>query len=154
MSVRAARFFGIGNLIAAVVLLFGVFVALPTRWAPVDLTALLIASSLGAAGTGLLARTRWAEDAARIASWIILGIGLLLVATLALTASYLNGVYGPVGQGGAIILICVAALALPYLVILPCAQLVWLGPRKSQRGEMPLPGPKEKAAARAEVARP
>jgi hypothetical protein len=48
---------------------------------------------------------------------------------LALTASYLSGVYGPVGRGGAVILTLSAALALPYLVLLPVAQLVWLGPR-------------------------
>jgi hypothetical protein len=30
-----------------------------------------------------------------------------------------------VGRGGAIILVLVAALAIPYLVVLPLVQLVW-----------------------------
>jgi hypothetical protein len=57
------------------------------------------------------------------------------VATLALTASYLSGIYGPVGKGGALILVLVAALALPYLVVLPASQLVWLrGERRDGKG--------------------
>jgi hypothetical protein len=48
------------------------------------------------------------------------------VTVLAVTASWLSGVYGPVGAGGAVVLVLVAALALPYLVVLPVVQLVWL----------------------------
>ena len=48
---------------------------------------------------------------------------------LALTASWLSGVYGSVGMGGGIILALVAALALPYLVVLPCVELLCIGPR-------------------------
>jgi hypothetical protein len=55
-----------------------------------------------------------------------LALGLALVTWLALTASWLSGVYGPVGRGGALLLAFVAALALPYLVVLPAVQLVWL----------------------------
>ena len=51
---------------------------------------------------------------------------------LALTASWLAGIYGPVGAGGAAIMALVAALALPYLVVLPCVELVWLAPRRPE----------------------
>ena len=64
---------------------------------------------------------------ARVASTVTLVLGLLLVGTLAVTVSYLRGIYGPVGRGGALILTLVTALVLPYLVVLP-GQLVWLGP--------------------------
>ena len=77
--------------------------------------------------TGLFTRARWAERATRLASFIVLALGLALVATLALTASWLWGVYGPLGRGGAMLLVLVAALALPYLVALPALQLVWIG---------------------------
>ena len=55
-----------------------------------------------------------------------LALGLALVTVLAVTASWLSGVYGPVGAGGAVVLVLVAALALPYLVVLPVVRLVWL----------------------------
>ena len=84
---------------------------------------------LAVSGVGLMAGTRWAPRVARATSMIVLAIGLALVATLAITASYLSGIYGPVGKGGAVILTLVAALGLPYLVVLPASQLLWLRPR-------------------------
>jgi hypothetical protein len=131
-DLRVARAFGVGDVVAAVLVLFAVFAALPARWWLVDGGAIVVAGLLGAAGGGLLAQTPWAERVARAASIGVLGIGLVLIATLALTASYLSGVYGPVGRGGAVILALSAALAIPYLVILPAAQLVWLGLRATR----------------------
>jgi hypothetical protein len=128
-SSRVARAYGVANLVAAAVVLFGVFVALPARWWPVDAGALVVGALLAASGVGLVTKKPWADRAARGAAALVLAIGLAFIATLALTASYLSGIYGPVGRGGAIILALVAALTLPYLVVLPAAQLVWLGPR-------------------------
>ena len=48
---------------------------------------------------------------------------------LAVTASHLAGLYGPVGRGGALILAVVGLLVVPYLVLLPVAQLVTLRKR-------------------------
>ena len=53
---------------------------------------------------------------------------MLLFAALVLTASWLAGVYGPVGRGGAMIFGLVAAMVLPYTILLPAAELLWLGP--------------------------
>jgi len=44
-----------------------------------------------------------------------------------MSASYLAGIYGPIGRGGAIIFVLVLALAIPYLVAIPALELVWLG---------------------------
>jgi hypothetical protein len=129
LDLRVARAFGVVNLVAAAVVLFAVFGALPARWWLVDGGAVVLAALLAAAGVGLVAQKPWAERVARAASIAVLAIGLVFIATLALTASYLAGVYGPVGRGGAVILTLSAALAIPYLVLLPAAQLVWLGPR-------------------------
>jgi hypothetical protein len=123
------RLFGAIDLVAASVVALGVFVGLPARWWVVDVPAAIVVALLAAAGVGLLARRPWGEQVARVASLVTLALGLVLVATLALTASYLSGIYGPVGLGGAVILALVAALALPYLVVLPASQLLWLGPR-------------------------
>ena len=120
--------FGAVNLVSAALIGLGVFVGLPTRYWVIDVPAVVVVVLLGMAGGGLLVRSAWGAPVARIASVVTLVLGLVLVCILAITASYLQGIYGPVGRGGALILTLVAALALPYLVVLPAAQLVWLGP--------------------------
>ncbi len=129
------RIFGALDVTAALVVALGVFRGLPARWWVVDVPSVAVIVLLGAAGVGLLLKKPWGERVARIASLVTLGLGLLLVATLALTASYLSGIYGPVGLGGSVILVLVAALAVPYLVALPASQLLWLGPRADGEGE-------------------
>jgi hypothetical protein len=129
LSRRAAVVFGVADLVTGALVLFGVFVALPARWAPVDVPAAILGALELAAGGALLARTAWAERLARATGAVALALGLFAVSLLAVTASWLSGVYGPVGAGGAIILALVAVMVLPYLVVLPVVQLVWLRPR-------------------------
>jgi hypothetical protein len=118
--------FGIANIVTAILIYVGVFEGLPARDWLVDSGSALVLMLFAASGVGLLVETRWAHRAALVASLVSLVLGLLLVATLSLTASYLSGVYGPVGRGGALILGLIAAMALPYLVVLPLVELVWL----------------------------
>ncbi|HEY5242323.1 MAG TPA: hypothetical protein VIJ22_12680, partial [Polyangiaceae bacterium] len=110
LSRRAALVFGIADLLTAAVISLGVFVALPSRWWPVDSAAAALTALQVAAGAGLVAGTTWAERAARVASAVALALGLFLVTVLAVTASWLSGVYRPVGTGGAIILALVAIM--------------------------------------------
>jgi hypothetical protein len=133
MSPRGASLlFGGLNLATAALVAFGVFVGLKSRWWPVDTAAAALALLQLLSGAGLLASAGWAPKVARAASAVALAMGLFAVTVLAVTASWLGGVYGPVGKGGAIVLVLVAALALPYLVVLPLAQLVWLRPRSRE----------------------
>jgi hypothetical protein len=125
--------FGIADIATAILVYIGVFEGLPARDGLVDSAAALVVLLFAAAGVGLLAETRWAHRAALAASIVALVLGLALVATLSLTASYLSGVYGPVGRGGALILGLVAAMALPYLVVLPFVEIVWLARQRSAR---------------------
>ncbi len=127
--------FGAGDLATAALVLLGVFGGLPDRWWVVDAAAIVVGLLLGAAGGGLLADARWAGRVARVAAGVSLALGLALVFLLAISASYLSGIYAPVGPGGAVILVLVMALALPYLVIFPSVQLLWLG----RRGDRELP---------------
>jgi len=126
LSRRAAVVFGVADLVTAALVAVGVFVALPARWAPVDVCAAVVIAADVASGVGLLRGAPWAARVARAASALALTLGLALVTTLAVTASWLSGVYGPVGKGGALVLGLVAALALPYLVVLPVVRLLWL----------------------------
>lgn len=128
LSRRAALVFGVADLLTAAVVGLGVFTALPARWWPVDSAAAVLTALEVAAAVGLLAQATWGERVARAASAVALALGLFLVTVLAVTASWLSGVYGPVGAGGAIILTLVAVMALPYLVVLPVVELVWLRP--------------------------
>lgn len=128
---RPSMAFGAVNLLVAALVAIGVFRALPARWWPVDTVAAILIALLAVAGFGLIRRTPWATRVARVASFVVLGVGLVLVAVLALTASYLSAIYGPVGRGGALILSLVAALVLPYLVAVPAWQLVWLGAKRA-----------------------
>ena len=126
MPRRAALVFGLADLVRAAIIAVGVFAGLPSRWAPVDAVALVLVALDLSAGVGLLAGTSWAVRVARLGSATVLAVGLALISVLAVTASWLSGVYGPVGLGGAVVAALVAALALPYLVVLPVVQLLWL----------------------------
>jgi hypothetical protein len=114
----------IGSFITAAVVAGGVFGGLPARWAPVDFSAGIVSVACVASGVMMLAKAKHADRVARIVNAAVLAIGLLLVVVLAATASYLSGIYGPVGKGGAMVLVVVVALALPYAVALPAAQLL------------------------------
>ena len=135
----AAVAFGAVDIVSAILVYIGVFEGLPARYWLVDGGAALLIVLFSAAGVGLLSGTPWARRAAVAASAASLVLGLLLVTTLALTASYLSGVYGPVGRGGALILGLIAALALPYLVAIPLAQLAWLGGARAASAPTPAP---------------
>jgi len=130
MPARAATlFFGVADVLTGALVAVGVFAGLPARWWPVDVGAGLLAALDVAAGVALLVGVRWAPRLVRVACAVSLALGLLTVTMGAVTASWLAGVYGPVGSGGALIFGLVVALVLPYTVALPLAQLVWLRPR-------------------------
>ncbi len=119
--------FALFNTGAAALLTAGVFFGLPARVLAVDALAVVVLSGLGVASVALLfpASRAW-RRAARVAVTAVLGLGMLLVAALFFSAGHLYGIYGPVGQGGALLFLLVAALVVPYLVIFPALELVWL----------------------------
>jgi hypothetical protein len=117
----ASAQFGLGLL-----LLGGVWLALPARWAWVDVPATLLAAAAVLAAVALLVRARWAVAWARGVLWAELLLGTLTTSLLAAAAAQLAGSYGPVGAGGAILLVTIGLLVLPYLVVFPALQLAWL----------------------------
>lgn len=123
----------VGSFTSALVVGGGVFGGLPSRWAPVDVTAAVVTIACVASGGMMIANAKLAERVARVVSAVVLLLGLGLIVLLAATASYLSGIYGAVGKGGAMVLVFVALLALPYLVALPAAQLLYLGPPRLRR---------------------
>ncbi len=132
MQKRARIAFGVVNAGVAALVAWSVFRGLPTRWWVVDDGAFVIVVLMAASSIALLTNHRLAEPITRAAAAVTLLLGLALFATLALTASWLYGVYGPVGKGGSALFALVALLVLPYLVVLPAALLAWVGPRRSR----------------------
>jgi hypothetical protein len=126
---RARIGFGVANVAVAIFVLVGVFRFLPTRWWVVDGGAAVIALLLGGSGVTLLRNMPIAERLTRAAAAVVLALGLAVFAALVLTASWISGVYAQVGTTGAIIFGLVAALVLPYIVVLPAVELAWVGPR-------------------------
>lgn len=117
--------FGALDALAALVVAVG-GLSLPTHWWPVDLAIGVLVALLAASGGGLIAGKSWSFRVARVASYVVLAIGLTSIALLSTSVAYLSGVYGATGRGGLIVFTLVIALLLPYLVIFPIAQLVFL----------------------------
>ena len=138
-SARLRLAFAALDLFVCALLLVGVFVALPDRYAPVDVSASLLVLLLLASAIGMLRRASWSARVFRIVAFVQLAVGLLLTLTAIATASYLSGIYGPIGRGGSVILALVAALALPYLVVLPAMKLLWVGPPPGTTTAVPVP---------------
>lgn len=117
------------DLALGLLFLLGVWTLLPVRWWPVDAGASLIGAGFVASGALLLRAHPLAERVARVVAGTTLAIGLALLIGLSYTVGNLYGLYGPVGQGGAVLLFVVSLLLVPYLVIFPAAQVYFLLPR-------------------------
>jgi hypothetical protein len=120
---RKAKLLAIPQFGLAVVLLFSVWVLLPARYAPIDLAGTALALLQLAAGIGLWSGRAYGRKLALVTAWVTFASGAALVTALLLTLSHLAGLYGPVGAGGALLMGIIAALVLPYLVLLPALQL-------------------------------
>jgi hypothetical protein len=114
------------QLAVAILLMIGIWGALPARYLLIDAVGTVVAVLYAAGAVGLVSRVRYAVLVARIASWCALLLGTAAVTALSLSAAHLSGLYGPVGSGGALLLGTVALLVLPYLVALPAVQLALL----------------------------
>lgn len=136
---RARIGFGVTNIVVALAFLGGVFKLLPTRWWVVDGGCLVMALLFGASGVTLLRSMAPAEKITRLAAIVVLVMGMALTTALFGTAGWISGVYGSVGAGGAIIFALVGAMVLPYVIVLPAAELAWLG------APSPSPSPSKKS---------
>jgi hypothetical protein len=117
--------FSIGNFVPAIVLGVGLY-ALPVRFWVVDV--LVIASVVGVlGGSGVaLARPALSLRALRVAALSLLGIGLLLVGAAAMSAAFLSGVHGDYGRGGTLLMLLIVFLMVPYTLVYPVLELLWL----------------------------
>ena len=111
------------ELATGLLMLVGVWVGLPARWWPVDVPFTLLGAGSVVAAVGLWRGAAWGVRATRVTLWALLVAGCTVCTTLAWVVAHLFGLYGPVGAGGALLMGTMAALLLPYLVVLPALSL-------------------------------
>jgi hypothetical protein len=123
----------IGHLLPALVLGVGCY-ALPLRWWVMDALCGGIVVVLVIASAGVFARARWADRALYVATWTLLGVGLVLFAMFALSLAYLSSIHGVFGQMGVLSMALLLLLLLPYTIVYPSGALVLLWARRSSQG--------------------
>lgn len=121
-----SRSFAIGNALLAAVVLWATFGGLTARDYWVDAPAVLLAAMLLVSSLGLLRGAPWALRMLRTCASIELLIGLCAIAGLALSVSYLLGTHSELGRSGALTMTLLLALLLPYMVVYPVLQLIWV----------------------------
>jgi hypothetical protein len=107
---------------AALYAWFG-FVLTPGRSTTFNLALAVVCLLLAGGGTGLVVVAPWGRMLARVACWALLAFSAVVVLLLVVASAYLRGVYGPLGQGMAVMTLLVAALVIEGFALLPLFQL-------------------------------
>lgn len=110
---------------AALYAWFG-FVFTPGRSLPFNLALACVCALLAGGGVGLLAGARWGRAAAIAACALLLAFTAVVLVGLVASSAYLRGIYGPLGQGMAVMCLLVAALVIEAFALLPLFQLRFL----------------------------
>lgn len=146
--------FALGNVLPASVLSVALF-ALPVRWWPADVVVSLAVMVILASSATVMSRPAFGRAALRVGAIALLGVGMLVVGAAVLSLAFLAGVHGDFGRGGVTLMTLVALLFLPYGLLYPSIQLLWLGPRPRSVKDAKQPGaPPPSAAAKEAEARP
>ena len=99
------------------------FVFTPGRSTTFNVALAIICVVLAISGIGLLVDARWGRTLAHVACWALLAFAAVVVLLLVVSSAYLRGVYGPLGQGMAVMTLLVAALVVEGFALLPLFQL-------------------------------
>ncbi len=123
---RVRLIFAVLNALVAVILLVGVFGLIQPRFWVLDVPAGLLSAVELVSAVALFARLPWALRALSVAAWVTFSIGLLLVGLIVLTMVFLRSVHGEDGFVATAVSGLVVALLVPYTLLLPTVQLLWL----------------------------
>jgi len=124
--------FAVLNALVALLFLVGVFGLIRPRFWALDIPAgLLAAVELGSA-VALFARLPWALRALSVAAWVTFVGGLVLIGLIVLTMVFLRSVHGEDGFVASAVSGLVIALLVPYTLLLPTVQLLWLKQQLSE----------------------
>ncbi len=128
---RARIAFGIANALVALIFFAGVWLIQPRYWV-VDVPVMLIALVELVSAVALFAKLRWALRALLVAAWLTFGLGLLLVGMIVLTMVFLRTIHGEDGMVATLVSGLVIALIVPYTLLLPTVELLWLKRRTTE----------------------
>jgi hypothetical protein len=117
--------FAIGNLASAAGIA-ALLIALPMRYWAIDVPGSLLCALAAASALGLVRQSSWWSRALRVSALSALVFGLAALSALALGVSYLGGVHGELGRMTIGTWIAGSLFLLPYLVLYPALQLLWL----------------------------
>jgi len=123
---RATRVHGALDLAFAALYGWLGFAVAPSRSLPFRVALAAVIALLAGAGVGLLAERRFGRALALVAHGALLALAATAIAGLVASAAYLRGIYGPLGQGTALVALAVAALLVELCGLLPIAQLRFL----------------------------
>lgn len=126
LSNPARLTFGILNVLTALILSGGLFVVVQPRFWAFDLPVALIALLQWVSGVALLAKLRWATRALGVAAWASFGLGLLVISLVVLSMVFLRGILGDYGVAALAVSGLIVALLVPYVLLLPALELLWL----------------------------
>lgn len=118
--------FALGNLALAGLLAFMVSQGLSLRWWVVDAPIAAVVLLWTVAAVELLRGGRRRLQWLRISATCALCLGLTVIAALSASVSYLSGVQGHLGPRSAMQLLFGIVAIVPYFVIYPSLQLVWV----------------------------
>jgi hypothetical protein len=124
--------FGVLNALSALVLLVGLFGVVQPRFWALDVPLVGIALVELASAVALLAKLPWAMRALTVSAWVTFVLGLLVVSLILITIAFLRGIHGDYGLAALAVSTLVVALLVPYTLVLPALELLWL---KRQRVE-------------------
>jgi hypothetical protein len=130
---RVRIVFAVLNVLVAAILLVGVFGLIRPRFWAIDLPAALLAAVELVSAVALFLRMPWALRALGVAAWVTFAGGLLLVGLIVLTMVFLRSVHGEDGLVAAAVSGLILALIVPYTLVLPAVQLLWLKHQLAER---------------------
>ncbi len=117
------KLYGALNLAFAALYAWFGFVFTPGRSTAFNLALAVVCVALAGGGVGLVLDAKWGRALAQAACWLLLAFAAVVVILLAVSSAILRGIYGPLGQGMAVMTLLVAALVVEGFALLPLFEL-------------------------------
>jgi len=120
------RPYGLLDLLFALLWAWIGFVVAPSRAMAFSVALAVLCALHVVAGIGLILETKWSRRAGILAAATGIVFASIVLVLLVASAAYLDGVYGALGKGMAVLGLVAAALVVEVFALLPLFQLRFL----------------------------